>query len=78
MSDILSADFPVHDREGCLTVINALARHFESHPDEWENDTIAAYLGAISAWLTDSDMSAVGPDAWSTLADALRAGRVYE
>lgn len=78
VSDILGTGFQVHDREGCLTVVDALARDFEGHRDQWENSTITTYLDAIRAWLTDADLSAVGPEAWSTLADALRAGRVYE
>jgi hypothetical protein len=78
VSDILGTGFQASDREGCLSVIDALARDFESHGDEWENSTIPTYLDAIRAWLADSDLSVVGPDAWSTLANALRAGRVYE
>jgi hypothetical protein len=78
VSDILGTGFQVHDRGRCLTVIDALARDFEGHGDEWENSTIPTYLDAIRAWLADSDLSAVGPEAWSSLADALRAGRVYE
>jgi hypothetical protein len=78
VSDILGAGFQVHDRERCLTVIDALARDVEGHGDEWDTSTIPTYLDALRAWLADSDLSAVGPWAWSTLADVLRAGRVYE
>ena len=78
MSDLLGTGYQVHDRDGCRAVIDALARNFENHPDEWENPTIPAYLDAMSAWLADSNQSAVGVDSWSTLADALQAGRVYE
>ena len=78
MTDPLGVDFPVSDRTSCLAVIEALARHSEQHPDEWENQSITAYLDAVGAWLTDAQIETHDDRAWALLADALRAGRVYE
>ena len=83
--DPLDANYPVNSRADFLNVLNSLARLFERDPDAWENQDIASYLDAIVAWIGDSDgyyrnrgEEPTREATWRHVADALRAGRVYE
>lgn len=75
--DRMSRVSPVRDRSGCLTVVEALARHFDDHPDEWENPTLSSYLDAIAAWIRDARLDDLDERSWGAVADVLRVGRIY-
>ncbi len=53
-------------------------------PASWDNQTVPAYLGALRAWLADSDgyylnLKRVPPASAATLlADGLQAAKFYE
>ena len=55
-----------------------------SHPNEWENLTLDAFLGALSAWAegvrlgVNVPASLDRPEAWSLAAMLLWGGRSYE
>ena len=83
--DPLDADYPVNSRADFLNVLNSLARLHQRDPDAWENRDIASYLDAIVRWIEDSDgyyrnrgEEPSREATWQRVADALRAGRVYE
>ncbi|MDX6242237.1 MAG: hypothetical protein QOG10_7186 [Kribbellaceae bacterium] len=56
----------------------------DANAAEWENDTLDRYLGALAAWLVDSNGYYLNQDrvppsnAWEVIVDALNAARTYE
>lgn len=55
-----------------------LQKDYESNGDEWNNQSIGAYLEAIRAWLNDSQDPAVDSACWRYIAALLLAGKMYE
>lgn len=72
---------------GGRDTVTSTARHLSAEASgrpNWENDTLGAYLGAMAAWLDESDgyymrQHRVRPsNAWVIMNDALRAATGYE
>jgi hypothetical protein len=73
---------------GRTTVLEAIERLLGEwrdgvEPAGWENVTVPEYLGALAAWLHDSDgyyanEGRIAPDGWTVMADAMHAAAIYE
>ena len=74
LSDLADA---TQDASSFLALVTALAEDARSSPDEWENRTVAEYLEALAAWLSDSTHLEVGDD-WRRVANAHLAAKFYE
>jgi hypothetical protein len=75
----------VTDRHSLVQFIQSLANDVTSHPEQWENRDLGAYLEAMAGWLEDMDGYYINkklpvPDvpSWSLIADILLAAKVYE
>lgn len=74
---------PVQSREQLIALVEAMAAKTLADPEAWENPTLACYLEALAAWLTDMAKhrehfgGALEPS-WQTFADAIYAAAIYE
>jgi hypothetical protein len=48
-----------------------------ARPDDWENADLPRFLDAMAAWIDDVEVHS-SPEAWSLLAAALSAAKIYE
>lgn len=74
----------IKSRADFVAFVGELEVDLKSHPDQWENLTLEAFLDALSAWAEvvklgiNVPASLYRPEAWSLAAMLLRAGRSYE
>jgi hypothetical protein len=75
----------IQSRADFVEFVGALIADLKEKPEEWENHDLASFLEAVKAWVEDMDgyFKNIGertPDqpSWKTLAQILRAARVYE
>lgn len=67
----------VNDKESFLVFLKCLAKDFDENHDEWENQTIEAYLESILAWLKDSGEEMEYID-FKKMAKLFYSGKIYE
>ncbi len=81
----LTPDDEVRSREELAAFVRQLHQDFLQQGDAWENNTLAAFLEALAAWVHDSpgfyrnfgkELPADGD--WTFIARALQAATVYE
>jgi hypothetical protein len=73
-------------REEFTAFAKALSDNLSSHPEEWQNATLAEFIRALAGFVEDMDgyYVNVGADvncnlpSWRIFADVLLAARVYE
>jgi hypothetical protein len=72
-------------RDKLVVVLEELAAEARSgRTEEWENDTLPAYLEALAAWLRVYEQAYINTgkpvpaDVWDVVAAAARAARIYE
>ncbi len=75
----------IGSRDDFISFVYDLLAYFESEREEWENQTIDAYIDALARWTRDMDgyyknMGQSPPDqlSWRVLADMLFAATMYE
>ena len=87
--DILGPNRSVYrmdSRSDLVQFIYALQNDLKQHPENWENNDLHTFLGALAAFLGDADgfyrNMKVDVDAdlpsWRLLADCLQAAAVYD
>ncbi len=78
--------YEMNSRRDLAQFIYALQSDLRLHPENWENQDLHTYLGALAAFLNDAhgyyrnaklDISADLPS-WRLLADCLQAASVYD
>ena len=72
-------------REDLVAFVEALRSDLEANPKQWENPTLAAFLGALVSWIEDMDgfyrsqgREAPKTPTWKTFGEMLAAAGVYE
>jgi hypothetical protein len=78
--------YRMESRSDLIRFIYALQEDLNQHTEEWENNDLHSYLGALAAFLGDAggyyrnrkeDVDADLPS-WRLLADSLQAASVYD
>lgn len=81
----LAPDDEIRSREELVVFVRALHQDYLRHGNEWENQTLDAFLEGLAAWMNDSEgwyrnfgkeLPAAGD--WTFLARALQAATTYE
>ncbi|MES2285823.1 MAG: hypothetical protein V4547_09065 [Bacteroidota bacterium] len=79
-------DFEVNDRQDFIKFLQLLHQDFLDNPESWENQNLADFLEALSAYAKDVQgyynnmklgINADKPE-WRTFADIIRGATVYE
>lgn len=85
ISDLNTHVHQIQTREDFLSFVRMLVRNLETKPDQWQNQDLPSYLGALAAWVEDMEgyyqnRKEVMPadPTWKTLGQILLASRVYE
>lgn len=77
----------VSDRNDFLAFVGHLVANLQSHPEEWENDSLESFLESFcgfvasaeryykNVWNKSIDMNA---PSWRIIADSLLAAKTYE
>jgi hypothetical protein len=75
----------VRSRGDLVAFVQALRLDLDSHPDEWENTQLGAFLEALASWLEDMDgyyantgQPTPEPPTWKTFGEILLAAKYYE
>ena len=75
----------VESRADFAGFVGSLLADLREKPEEWENNDLASFLGAVKAWIEDMDgyYKNIGertPEhpSWRTLAQILLAAKSYE
>ncbi|RAP75660.1 DUF7660 family protein [Paenibacillus montanisoli] len=75
----------IKSKEDFLKFLTALRNDLSTNDEDWENPTLARYLEAMEAWITDSDAYYINTNqlvpkqpTWKTFADILYAAKIYE
>jgi hypothetical protein len=78
--------YEMNSRGDLVQFIHALQDELEQHPEEWENQDLHTFLGALARFLNDAhgyyrnakvDVDADVPS-WRLLADCLQAASAYD
>jgi len=79
-------DFKVNDRHDFIKFLQLLHQDFLDNPESWENQNLADFLEALSAYAKDVQgyynnmklgINADKPE-WQTFADIIRGATIYE
>jgi hypothetical protein len=72
-------------REDLAAFVETLRRDLEENPKQWENPTLATFLGALGSWIEDMDgfyrhhgREVAKAPTWKTIGEMLAAARIYE
>lgn len=75
----------VAGKESLSAFLLAASRDFSERPEDWENQDLASFLEAMSAWVSDCDglFARLGEpvpsdESWAVVAKVVAAARVYE
>ena len=67
----------IKSKEEFISFIDELKKDLITNETEWENLTLEDYLDAIRGWMEDTNSLPNNPN-WSTFAEVLMSGKVYE
>ena len=72
-------------REDLVAFLQLAAEDLAAHPEDWENDSLPAFLEAWAAWLNDcpgwfrnNGQEVPELPSWKFVGDMVMAARVYE
>lgn len=75
----------IQTRTDLVGFIEALNADLAARPEDWENPTLASFLGAMASWIEDmdgfyeNDGRALPPQPnWKMIGEMLAAARIYE
>lgn len=68
----------MNEHQVVIDRLTSLAADLRSHPEEWENVNLVAYLEALAAWLGDWQAKHNEPLTWDFVANMFEAGKYYE
>ncbi len=75
----------VKTKQDVVRFINALRKDLKNNKDEWQNWSLDDYLGAVEAWLNDSEGVVMNSGKavedlpkWELIATVLYSGKIYE
>jgi hypothetical protein len=85
MGILEEAQSTIDTREELIAFLSLLRQDLTQHGEQWENSTLASYLEALQAVLTDwngrfANRGDIVPEApsWRLMAEILLAASVYE
>ena len=75
---LLDNQNPIKSKNDLLLLLKELQKDYEKDSNQWINQSIGAYLEAISAWIDDSNMTVKDDEDWTYIAAMFLAGKIYE
>ena len=67
----------VDDRESFIDFLSQLREQLKAGADDWANIKLADFLESMSAWASDSSLTA-DKNPWTHAASLMQAGAFYE